>query len=132
MKYVKLGAQAEFFFDPITRIKVYKGEIKELSSRQLSSRAVKAALNSGYLQLVIDPKNAVSYDEDIKQSVETKKEKYEKMFMKGATEEKLMKAFSMADLSGIAESYQLIVEEDETKESLVKAINEQIEENTKK
>lgn len=123
---VRLGAQANFFYDPHTGIKVLKNKVIELTARQYQAKKIRAALNSGYLALVSDENEVPAKDES---KVETNKEKFEALLKAGATTKKIADSFTQEAIKDLAEEYEVEPEEKDTKEEIVKVIIETIEEN---
>jgi len=51
MRYFKLGAKAEMFYDPITKIKITKGIIAAISEKQvMGSKVLQKAIAGGHLE----------------------------------------------------------------------------------
>ena len=61
---VTVGAKAYSFHDQSTGITICRGEEKELSARQYSTKKIQMALNSGHLRLVLDKKAVDKYSND--------------------------------------------------------------------
>ena len=53
-KQVKLGEQANSFYDPITQVKVLMGQVVTLTSEQQVSRKIREALRHGHLVQATD------------------------------------------------------------------------------
>ena len=53
-KQVKLGEQANSFYDPITQVKVLMGQVVTLTSDQQVSRKIREALRHGHLVQATD------------------------------------------------------------------------------
>lgn len=51
-KYISLGPKANGFFDQTTGLTIARGEKVEVNDRQLRSRRIAMALNSGHLVMV--------------------------------------------------------------------------------
>lgn len=125
-KYVSLNENAGIFHDIASGFTVYKGEIKELTVKAQASNKVKKAILNGHLV----------YAELAKEGVETKQEagnsnsseklvkKFQSALKKGQTDK--LSNFSFEDLKVMAESLNLVVEEDDTAESLIEAISEEL------
>ena len=115
-KYVSLGDNAYSFYDPSTGIQVIRGEVVELSLRQLAAPKIRKALVNGHLQYVAD-KNEVVNEVDS----ETLKAKFDKLVEAGMDAGKIAKAFTMEEAKSLAEDNNITVEKDDTVLSIVEA-----------
>lgn len=116
-KYVSLGDNAYSFYDPSTGIQVVRGEVVELSLRQLAAPKIRKALINGHLQYVAD-KNEVVNEVDS----ETLKAKFDKLVEAGMDAGKIAKAFTMEEAKTLAEDNKITLEEDDTVLSIVEAL----------
>lgn len=116
-KYVSLGDNAYSFYDPSTGIQVVRGEVVELSLRQLAAAKIRKALINGHLQYVAD-KNEVVNEVDS----ETLKAKFDKLVEAGMDAGKIAKAFTMEEAKTLAEDNNITVEKDDTVLSIVEAL----------
>lgn len=116
-KYVSLGDKAYSFYDPSTGIQIVRGEVVELSLRQLAAPKIRKALINGHLQYVAS-KNEVVNEVD----TETLKAKFDKLVEAGMDAGKIAKAFTMEEAKSLAEDNNITVEEDDTVLSIVEAL----------
>lgn len=116
-KYVSLGDNAYSFYDPSTGIQVVRGEVVELSLRQLAAPKIRKALINGHLQYVAD-KNEVFNEVD----PDTLKAKFDKLVEAGMDAGKIAKAFTMEEAKTLAEDNNITVEEGDTVLSIVEAL----------
>lgn len=116
-KYVSLGDNAYSFYDPSTGIQVVRGEVVELSLRQLAAPKIRKALVNGHLQYVAD-KNEVVNEVD----PDTLKAKFDKLVEAGMDAGKIAKAFTMEEAKALAEDNNITVEKDDTVLSIVEAL----------
>ena len=116
-KYVSLGDNAYSFYDPSTGIQVVRGEVVELSLRQLAAPKIRKALINGHLQYVAD-KNEVVNEVD----PDTLKVKFDKLVEAGMDAGKIAKAFTMEEAKTLAEDNNITVEEGDTVLSIVEAL----------
>lgn len=122
---VKLGEGANIFHDPIAKVTVKKGEVVEITMSQARAPKVQKAFQGGFL--VRATENSLKKDSFIEpQKEETPEEKFRRLVDKGATPEKLSKAFKLETLKSLAESLDIIPEENDTKETLIEAIKEEL------
>lgn len=121
---VKLGDQAYSFYDQTTGFGITKGEVKELSAKQYASRKIRSAINSGFLQIVMEGEGANPYSDKVVSKLKTK---LEAQYKRGMTMEKMLKSYSLHDLKALAEKgYELEVEDTDTAASLLEAILQEI------
>lgn len=116
-KYVSLGDNAYSFYDPSTGIQVVRGEVVELSLRQLAAPKIRKALINGHLQYVADKNEAVNEVDP-----ETLKAKFDKLVNAGMDAGKIAKAFTMEEAKALAKDNNITVEEDDTVLSIVEAL----------
>lgn len=116
-KYVSLGDNAYSFYDPSTGIQVVRGEVVELSLRQLAAPKIRKALINGHLQYVADKNEVVNEIDN-----ETLKAKFDKLVEAGMDAGKIAKAFTMEEAKALAEDNNITVEEGDTVQSIVEAL----------
>lgn len=116
-KYVSLGDNAYSFYDPSTGIQVVRGEVVELSLRQLAAPKIRKALINGHLQYVADKNEAVNEVDP-----ETLKARFDKLVEAGMDAGKIAKAFTMEEAKALAEDNNITVEKDDTVLSIVEAL----------
>ena len=129
-KLITLGERAYSFHDPSLGITFAKGEVKELTDRQLQSRRIRAALNSGHLRICTEkPSEVKKYSED---DVEKLNNKLIKQVNKGVDISKLVTNYSLEEAKLLAEKHNIELEESDTIESILEALVDDIRENTAK
>lgn len=123
---VTVGARALCFHDQSTGITICKGEVKELTSNQIHNRRIQRALNSGHIQLVTESaKAAKKYtDKEIEKLVNRLKKQYEK----GMDSAKAAKSYTLEEATLMAKSLEIEVEENDTTQTLVEAIYNELNE----
>jgi hypothetical protein len=120
MVKVTLGKKAGIFHDPSSGITIKKGEIKELSSIQVNNRKIRAALNGGHLVYAdVEKKESQINDSKLK-------ENFESMVKSGKDISKIKKAFSLDNLKTIAGLYNVELDENDTKDSILEVIIEEV------
>ena len=128
MKYT-LGQKASIFFDASTGLKIIKGHIVEPNSKQTTSRKFKNALDNGFIvkvsEEVIDQSNK-DHTENL--TIPELLSKFKQLLEEGLEPKVIAKKFNLQNLKDIAESIDLEVEEDDTKNTLVEAIINEITE----
>lgn len=121
---VKLGDKANIFHDPVSKVTVKKGEVVEITMTQARCTKVQKAFQGGFL--VKATEEAETKKAFIEPKIEeTPLEKFKRLMDKGATNEKMAKAFKMDTLKSLAESLDIVPEDDDTKETLIEAIKEE-------
>ena len=118
---VQLGENASVFHDMKTGLTITKGQVVELNLAQQMNPKIKAALGGGHLVRVIGLPKEVK-KEEVKYNPEEDKEKIIELFNQGLDIKKLANNFNLAQLKGVAELFEIEVEEDDTKASIVEAI----------
>lgn len=118
---VQLGENASVFHDMKTGLTITKGQVVELNLAQQMNPKIKAALGGGHLVRVIGLPKEVK-KEEVKYNPEEDKEKFIELFNQGLDIKKLANNFNLAQLKGVAELFEIEVEEDDTKASIVEAI----------
>lgn len=122
---VTLGPKASSFFDPSSRIFIRKGEVIELTPTQMNSTKIKNALNGGHLIMAVEIPSVNNEPELEPVSVDNQslREKYINLFKAGKD---LSKAFNREELQKIAEEFEIEVEKNDTKDTIIEAINGEI------
>lgn len=118
---VQLGENASVFHDMKTGLTITKGQTVELNLLQQMNPKIKAALGGGHLVQVVGLPKEVQ-KEEIKYNPEEDKAKFIDLFNQGLDIKKLSNNFNLTQLKGIAELFEIEVEEDDTKASIVEAI----------
>lgn len=118
---VQLGENASVFHDMRTGTTITKGQVVELNIAQQMNPKIKAALGGGHLVRVIGLPKEVK-KEEVKYDPEEDKEKFIILFNHGMDIKKLSNNFNLTQLKGVAELFEIEVEEDDTKASIVEAI----------
>lgn len=118
---VQLGEKASIFHDMKTGLTITKGQTVELNLQQQMNPKIKAALGGGHLVRVEGLPKEVQ-KEEIKYNPEEDKAKFIDLFNQGLDIKKLSNNFNLTQLKGIAELFEIEVEEDDTKASIVEAI----------
>lgn len=119
-QYISLGKKAGIFYDPSVNLLVKKGQVVEVEESKLRSPKVKNALNGGHLIIVQGEAQKSQLSLDDLQS------KFVDLLDAGTNPKKISSSFTLDQLKQLAESYNLEVEESDTKLSLVEAISEEI------
>lgn len=128
-KYIQLGEKANFFHDPYTGLTLAKGETKELTNVQFSSKRVRAALSQGHLAYAEAPDANTAEKAEVTVDLEATVKKYEDLLPKFVKDEVvnvegLSRKFSLGEVKALAEHFEIEVEENDTKVSILKAITE--------
>lgn len=118
---VQLGENASVFHDMKTGLTITKGQTVELNLLQQMNPKIKAALGGGHLVRVVDLPKEVK-KEEVNHNPEEDKAKFIDLFNQGLDIKKLSNNFNLTQLKGIAELFEIEVEEDDTKASIVEAI----------
>lgn len=119
-QYISLGKKAGIFYDPSVNLLVKKGQVVEVEESKLHSPKVKNALNGGHLIIVQGESQKPQLSLDALQS------KFVDLLDAGTNPKKISSSFTLDQLKQLAESYNLEVEESDTKLSLVEAISEEM------
>jgi hypothetical protein len=124
-KFITLGPKANGFFDQTTGITIARGEKVEINDRQLRSRRIAMALNSGHL-IFAQP------DQEVKKEKETDLQKLDKklkaQYEKGVTLDKMSKDITMDQAKALAETHEIEVAEGDTVKDIIEAIIEDFKE----
>ena len=127
-KFITLGPKANGFFDQTTGITIARGEKVEINDRQLRSRRIAMALNSGHL-IFAQP------DQEVKKEKETDLQKLDKklkaQYEKGVTLDKMSKDITMDQAKALAEIHEIEVAEGDTVKDIIEAIIEDFKEEEK-
>lgn len=127
-KFITLGPKANGFFDQTTGITIARGEKVEINDRQLRSRRIAMALNSGHL-IFAQP------DQEVKKEKETDLQKLDKklkaQYEKGVTLDKMSKDITMDQAKALAETHEIEVAEGDTVKDIIEAIVEDFKEEEK-
>lgn len=119
MVKVTLGKKAGIFHDPSSGITIKKGEIKELSPIQVNNKKVRAALNGGHLIYAdVEKEESKTDDSQLKDS-------FESIVKSGKDISKIKKAFSLNNLKTLAGLYNVELDENDTKDSILEVIMEE-------
>nr|DAQ12679.1 MAG TPA: hypothetical protein [Caudoviricetes sp.] len=120
---VQLGEHASVFHDMKSGLTITKGQVVELNLQQQMNPKIKAALGGGHLVRVIGlPKEVKEIEKEVKYNPEEDKVKFIDLFNQGLDIKKLANNFNLIQLKGIAELFEIEVEEDDTKASIIEAI----------
>lgn len=122
---VTIGNKAYSFHDQALGITICRGEVVELTSKQLSSKHISQALNGGHLRYVDESEIKKYTDEDI----EKLDKKLTSSFKKGVKPEKIAKEFSLEEAKLLADKHGIEVESSDTPETIILAISETLEDN---
>lgn len=127
-KFITLGPKANGFFDQTTGITIARGEKVEINDRQLRSRRIAMALNSGHL-IFAQP------DQEVKKEKETDIQKLDKklkaQYEKGVTLDKMSKDITMDQAKALAETHEIEVAEGDTVKDIIEAVIEDFKEEEK-
>lgn len=124
-KFISLGPKANGFFDQTTGITIARGEKVEVDDRQLRSRRISMALNSGHL-IMVQPGQEVFKEKqtDINKLDKKLKAQYEK----GVTLDKMVKDLTLDQAKAIAEIHDIEAAEDDTVKDIIAAVIEDFKE----
>lgn len=125
---VTVGAKAYSFHDQSTGITIARGEERELTLRQLGSKKIQMALNSGHLRLIADKNKVEKYSASDLDKLE---KKLTAQFEKGMEVAKIAKAYTLEELTLIAARHEIVAEKNDTPVTLVQALLEEFEEQSK-
>lgn len=122
-KFIALGPKAHGFFDQITGLTIARGEKVEVNDRQLKSRRIAMALNTGHL-IFVQPGQEVEKEVDIQKINKKLKAQYEK----GVTLDKMVKDINMGQAKALADIHEIEVAEGDTVKDIIEAIIEDFKE----
>ena len=125
---VTVGAKAYSFHDQSTGITIARGEERELTLRQFGSKKIQMALNSGHLRMIADKNKVEKYSSNDLDKLE---KKLTAQFEKGMEVAKIAKAYTLEELTLIAARHEIVAEKNDTPVTLVKALLEEFEEQSK-
>lgn len=123
-QYVKLGPKASFFRCSSLDLSIAQGDVVGLNAKQMNHPMVRRALNGGHL--VLAEKEVKEAPKEL--SAEELKEALLDMRAAGDNEKKILKSFSLPELSKIAALYDIEIEEGDKKADVYAAIVSAIEE----
>lgn len=123
-KKIALGNKAYSFHDQALDITLCRGEVIELSDRQLQSKHIRQALNGGHLRYVNEDE-VKKYTED---DVEELDKKLVVALKKGTNPSKIAKNFSLEEAKLLASKHEIELEDSDTPETIIVAIAETIDE----
>lgn len=118
---VTIGSKAYSFTDQALGISIVKGEVVELSAKQLTSKKIVVALNGGHLRIVQEGENIKKYNTA---DVEALDAKLLKLLASGKTVSKVAKDFTLEEAKLIAAKHEIQVEDSDTVETIFEAIAE--------
>lgn len=125
---VTVGAKAYSFHDQSTGITIARGEERELTLRQFGSKKIQMALNSGHLRMIADKNKVEKYSSNDLDNLE---KKLTAQFEKGMEVAKIAKAYTLEELTLIAARHEIVAEKNDTPVTLVQALLEEFEEQSK-
>ena len=125
---VTVGAKAYSFHDQSTGITIARGEERELTLRQLGSKKIQMALNTGHLRMIADKNKVEKYSASDLDKLE---KKLTAQFEKGMEVAKIAKAYTLEELTLIAARHEIVAEKNDTPVTLVQALLEEFEEQSK-
>lgn len=125
---VTVGAKAYSFHDQSTGITIARGEERELTLRQFGSKKIQMALNSGHLRMIADKNKVEKYSANDLDKLE---KKLTAQFEKGMEVAKIAKAYTLEELTLIAARHEIVAEKNDTSVTLVQALLEEFEEQSK-
>lgn len=125
---VTVGAKAYSFHDQSTGITIARGEERELTPRQFGSKKIQMALNSGHLRMIADKNKVEKYSANDLDKLE---KKLTVQFEKGMEVAKIAKAYTLEELTLIAARHEIVAEKNDTPVTLVQALLEEFEEQSK-
>lgn len=118
---VTVGSKAYSFTDQALGISIVKGEVVELSAKQVTSKKIMVALNGGHLRIVQEGENVKKYNTA---DVEALDAKLLKLLASGKKVSKVAKDFTLEEAKLIAAKHEIQVEDSDTVETIFEAIAE--------
>lgn len=118
---VTVGSKAYSFTDQALGISIVKGEVAELSAKQMTSKKIVVALNGGHLRIVQDGEIVKKYNTA---DVEALDAKLLKLLASGKKVAKVAKDFTLEEAKLIAAKHEIQVEDSDTVETIFEAIAE--------
>lgn len=135
-KFIKLNPKSSIFYDPVSKIKVLRNEVVEITDKQYNTRVIRAALSNGYLiEVEGKPKPQVEapqiqsqpgHDPENQADLEGLKSKFLELLEAGETPEKIKGQFNTQELKELALSLDIEPEDGDTKLDLVQAIMDEL------
>ena len=125
---VTVGAKAYSVHDQSTGITIARGEERELTHRQFGEKKIQMALNSGHLRMIADKNKVEKYSANDLDKLE---KKLTAQFEKGMEVAKIAKAYTLEELTLIAARHEIVAEKNDTPVTLVQALLEEFEEQSK-
>ena len=124
-KFISLGSKANGFFDQTTGLTIARGEKVEVSDRQLRSRRIAMALNSGHL-VFVQPNQKVEKDKVT--DIEKLNKKLEAQYNKGVTIDKMVKDITLDQAKALANMHEIEVAEGDTVKDIITTVVEDFKE----
>lgn len=118
---VTVGSKAYSFTDQALGISIVKGEVAELSAKQMTSKKIVVALNGGHLRIVQDGETVKKYNTA---DVEALDAKLLKLLASGKKVARVAKDFTLEEAKLIAAKHEIQVEDSDTVETIFEAIAE--------
>lgn len=135
-KHVKLNPKSSIFYDPVSKVKVLRNEVVEITDKQYNTRVIRAALSNGYLIEVDGKPEAQPQVQPIPSQPEQAtgnpvngedlKAKFMELVEAGETPEKIKGQFNTHELKELALSLDIEPEDGDTKLDLVQAILDEL------
>lgn len=120
-KFISLGPKANGFFDQTTGLTIARGEKVEVNDRQLRSRRISMALNSGHL-VIVQPDQKVEKEKEV--DIKKLDKKLKAQYEKGITVDKMAKDINMDQAKALADIHEIEVAEGDTVKDVIEAIVE--------
>lgn len=120
-KFISLGPKANGFFDQTTGLTIARGEKVEVNDRQLRSRRISMALNSGHL-VIVQPDQKVEKEREV--DIKKLDKKLKAQYEKGITVDKMAKDINMDQAKALADIHEIEVAEGDTVKDVIDAIVE--------
>ena len=127
-KFISLGPKANGFFDQTTGLTIARGEKVEVNDRQLRSRRISMALNSGHL-VIVQPDQKVEKEKEV--DIQKLDKKLKAQYEKGITVDKMAKDINMDQAKALADIHEIEVAEGDTVKDVIEAIVEDFKEEEK-
>lgn len=124
--FVKLGKKASSFRDPSINLTIRPGQVVELKLYHQNAPRVKSALNGGYLVMVADPHREADKGAPKAKTAEELKEEFIGMVETNVDARKIEKYFKLEEFKTLAEVFDIELEEDDTKKSILEALMEAV------
>lgn len=127
---VRLGKNASVFHDPYSGVTVKPGKVVEISSLQARTRKIRDAINGGCLVVATSEeapkKQVVNKTPDA--TPEELRKSFDSMVEADTNTEDLLNVFNKKELAAIAGTYEIEVEKEDTKNSILSALLEAYDE----